>query len=387
MKKMTGIDLCYIPKIERLMKRSKRFLKKCFTKREIKEFRERNFSARSIASAWTAKEAFAKALGLGIYEVGLLNISLLHNNKGRPFIEYTGDLNIRNIEVSISHEGDYSIAIVRLDKGLRNIETNKGDYGRLGIIAGSIGMAGAVMLSSMSALRSGVGLCYVISPNKILPILQSRLIEPVFIRTSAKDYFNEDSLEEVLEKISDLDALAIGPGMGRGEGVEKFIKGILKSDLPMVIDADGINAIGTKDLMRDAPTIITPHPKEFSRLIKREVIDIQSDRIGFAQRFAKETGAVIALKGNKTVVASKDELYINNTGNPGMATAGSGDVLTGIVATLLSQNHSPFQATMRAVKIHGLSGDLAMHKYGDTSLIARDLIEFLPKAIRSEYEI
>lgn len=394
----TGID---IARIERFKNLKERFFKRCFTSKEIEELQERHFKLESISSIFSAKEAFSKAYGLGIFEFGFQNVSLLHDEFGKPFLDFSEDgyskLRKRALtfeDVSISHDGDYVISVVLLKEGVkkefylnnRNKESNKGDYGRLGIIAGSKGMAGSNYLASMAALRTGSGLVYSLVPSSLEEIMQIKSTE-IIVRgiSTAGDFFNKESIDEVMDTIKDFDAVAIGPGLGRNEETGIFVREILKNfNGSTVLDADGINLVTLDFLSKlEKDLVITPHPKEFSRLIDKPVKEIQANREDITAKFAKDIGKTILLKGNKTIVASaKADLYVNQTGNPGMATAGSGDVLTGIIGSLLGQGYGIFEAGKLGAYFHGLAGDIGAEKKGEASLIASDIIGFLPKALK-----
>jgi NAD(P)H-hydrate epimerase len=182
------------------------------------------------------------------------------------------------------------------------------------------------------------------------------------------------------------DVIAVGPGLGRSAALSQLMLGLLsRCARPMVLDADGLNNLGDASAalkQRAGPVVITPHPGEFARLIKAQTAQVQAQRRELAAALALECGIVVVLKGHATVVTDGRRLYCNTTGNPGMATAGSGDVLTGLIAALLGQGLEPFAAAQLGVYLHGLAGDLARTGVGDVGLIAADLIEYLPTARR-----
>ncbi|NLM05396.1 MAG: NAD(P)H-hydrate dehydratase [Tissierellia bacterium] len=394
----TGID---IAKIERFENLKERFFKRCFTSKEVEELKKRRFKLESIASIFSAKEAFSKAYGLGIFEFGFQNVSLLHDDFGKPFLEFSeeGQRKLLNRgltyeDVSISHDGGFVVSLVLLkDKfqkeyslKARDRESNKGDYGRVGIIAGSKGMVGANYLASKAALRTGAGLVYSIVPSAIEEIMQIKSTEIIVKGVeNSKDFFSKSSIKEVMNIIKDFDAIALGPGLGLEEDTGDFVKEILSSyEKPIVLDADGINLVNLDFLSSlDKDFVLTPHPKEFSRLIDRPVKEIQANRENIALKVSHIIGKTILLKGNNTLVASPDgDLHVNKTGNPGMATAGSGDVLTGIIAGLLGQGYGSFEAAKLGAYFHGLAGDIGAGEKGEASLIAGDIINYLPEALR-----
>lgn len=269
----------------------------------------------------------------------------------------------------------------------RAVDGHKGDYGKVCIIAGSIGMSGAAALAGRAALRAGAGLVRVATPKSVLPIVAS--IEPSFTtialpedsngRTSAK------AINTILEAIGQNDAVAFGPGIGISGALRSILETLLdQQNLRLVIDADGLNNLaGIKNwpARLKAKLILTPHPGEMKRLwsgLLRE--ELPADRQEQALQLAQRTNTVVVLKGAGTVVTDGEKVYINKTGNPGMATAGSGDVLTGIITALLGQDLSDFDAAVLGVYLHGLAGDIAVEKIGQVSLMATDIIDSLPGA-------
>ena len=267
----------------------------------------------------------------------------------------------------------------------RKREIHKGDCGRILIVAGSWGMAGAAVLAARGALRAGSGLVQLAVPEKIFPIVQTGIIEATCL---------SDDLSAI--DWSRYDAAAIGPGLGTGTESIKKVKDVLNLyDGPLIIDADGLNVLAAlgeaafdKIRHRTAETIITPHIGEARRLMGE---DYSPDLAGeqFAQELAVKTGAVTVLKGAGTVVALPDgATYTNTTGNPGMATAGSGDVLTGIITALCGQKKpsgakiKPLEAALAGVYIHGLAGDLGAAEKGEYGLTAEDIAEFTAYALK-----
>jgi NAD(P)H-hydrate epimerase len=191
----------------------------------------------------------------------------------------------------------------------------------------------------------------------------------------------------LVELLRESTAAGVGPGLGRGSGVSAAVRAALEQTaLPLALDADGLNALPSPpDLLqrRRGPLVLTPHPGEFARLIGSDIATVQARREDVAVRFAADHGVVLVLKGHRTVVTDGRRLYVNATGNPGMATGGSGDVLTGLVAALLGQKLEPFAAAQLGVYLHGLAGDLARDDLGETALIASDLLDYLPRAFQS----
>lgn len=273
----------------------------------------------------------------------------------------------------------------------REKESNKGTYGRLAIIAGSKGMTGSACLTSMSSLRSGAGLVYLIVPESLMNIYSVKLTEVIMrgIEDHKKGYLCKDdyySIRAILD--NNKDALILGPGLGYDKARIELVKRVLNdSDIPTIVDADGLNCLSHNlDILKDAKSeiILTPHPGEMGKLMDLSAQEIQSNREYYALKFVEEYRVNLILKGNRTIVISKDlEKYINETGNPGMATAGSGDVLGGIVGGLLSQGINAFDASKAAVYIHGLAGDMGADEKTEYGLIASDILENIPYAIKS----
>ena len=269
----------------------------------------------------------------------------------------------------------------------RAVNGHKGDYGKVCIIAGSIGMSGAAALAGRAALRAGAGLVRVATPKSALPIVAA--IEPSFTTIALPEDGNGQisakAINTILEAIGDNDAMAFGPGIGISGALRSILETLLEQEsLRLVIDADGLNNLaGIKnwpDRLK-AKLILTPHPGEFKRLwsgLLRE--GLPADHQQQALQLAQRTNTIIVLKGAGTVVTDGEKVYINKTGNPGMATAGSGDVLTGVITALLGQGLSNFDAAILGVYIHGLAGDIAVKKLGQVSLIATDIAQALPDA-------
>lgn len=268
-------------------------------------------------------------------------------------------------------------------------DAHKGTFGRVFVIAGSSGMSGAAYLAGKAAIRSGAGLVTVGTPISIQDILATKSTEimTLGLRETKKRTLSIDALDEALDFAGKCDSVAIGPGLSQEKDTQRFVLGFIKRcKTPMVIDADALNALaGGLKLIENAkaPVIITPHPGEMARLLSTSLQEVQENRVKFAKLAAKKFLCTVVLKGAATLTATADnELFINSTGNPGMATGGSGDVLTGIIAALLARGLKSWQAAVAGVYIHGLAGDLAAKNTGEISLTAGDLIDFLPEAFR-----
>ena len=271
----------------------------------------------------------------------------------------------------------------------RKPDTHKGDYGHIFILAGSLGFSGAAILCANSAMRSGAGLVTLGLPESLCDIAAKRVFLEVMLKPLPQTKEKALSLSaypRISEFAKNADVLALGPGLSRNPQTQKLIRRIISTiHKPMVIDADALNALaGHLDILRLNPNlkILTPHPGEFSRLAGQSTAYIQKNRETLAKRFACDYNIILVLKGHHTVVASADKVYVNKTGNPGMATAGSGDVLTGIISALLGQGLDGWTAAKTGAYLHGLAGDLAAKEKTQAALIASDIIDHIPEGIK-----
>jgi NAD(P)H-hydrate epimerase len=323
-----------------------------------------------------------------------------------PGAAYTGKLFVEDIGFHINLLSSDALKVALLNResmsGLlpsRRKNSYKGDYGHVLVVAGSQGKTGAALLTAEACLRAGAGLVTLGTPASLMAIVQARVTEAMSLPLpdTGKGVLLPEALDDILAFSGKCDVIAIGPGIGVAEGIEMLMTGlVLKSPVPLVIDADGLNALcsalGTGQRIREtlrnarSPLILTPHPGEMARLLSdtgQGIREIERDRIGVAVSFAKDTATYLVLKGVPTVVASPEgAVFINTSGNPGMATGGSGDVLTGIIAALLGQELEPIHAAALGVYVHGLAGDIAAGRLGMLSLIASDLIAALPETFR-----
>ncbi len=276
----------------------------------------------------------------------------------------------------------------------RPAESNKGNYGHALVVGGSLGKAGAAAMAGMAVLRAGAGLSTVATPKSVLGTVSGfhpeLMTEPLpetdsgTISTSARDRIEELAKGKTV--------LAIGPGVSRDSQTAEMVRGLVaRLRLPMVVDADGLNAFEgrTGELNGKGRTlVITPHPGEMARLAGCSIADVQKDRLGTARKFAREHELIVVLKGHRTLVVQPDgEAWVNTTGNPGMATGGTGDILTGMVAGMIAQHSTEaFAAVLAAVHLHGLAGDVMRERVGEHSLVATDLLKGLPEAFRRTRE-
>lgn len=400
----TGIDIIEIKRIENAEKNHENFIKKVFSEREDRYLKSISYKAETMAGMYAAKEAYSKFLGTGFLNFSLTDVEVLHKDSGKPYIVFMGIKS--EADLSISHSRDNAVAVVcgqapflsLPDKNLllkmrsllpeRKSDANKGDFGRIFILGGSLGMTGAPCLSAAGALRSGAGLVTVGTPASQRFIAAIKLTEAMTLGFSdVNGVFSGEDTGKILKKVNSSDVCAVGMGMGRSAGVNALVWNVLEnSEKPLVIDADGINAVSENiDILKKlkVKAVLTPHPGEMSRLIKMPVSDLQKDRVKTACSFAEEYGTVTVLKGENTVIADSDGKYeINKTGNPGMATGGTGDVLAGVIASFIGQGLKPFDAAVLSVYLHGRAGDIKAKEKGVHGLIASDVAEALPLAIK-----
>jgi NAD(P)H-hydrate epimerase len=276
---------------------------------------------------------------------------------------------------------------VRLAWPERASSAHKGSFGHLLVLAGSARKTGAAVLVAEAALRVGSGLVTVASAESAIPRMASSIAEVMWepLPETPDGSLALDAREAVLALVEQTSAIAIGPGLGTHEETARLVRAVAsEAKRPLVIDADGLNAFVTdRDSLPSArPIALTPHPGEAGRLLGCSSAAVQRDRLRAARGLAASTGTNVLLKGFRTLVAQPaGPTYVNLTGNPGMATAGSGDVLTGMVGSLLAQGADPVHALRASAYAHGLAADLAAAEHGQTSLIARDIIAALPKAL------
>ncbi|MBI2838513.1 MAG: NAD(P)H-hydrate dehydratase [Acidobacteria bacterium] len=315
-----------------------------------------------------------------------------------PACDRCGDVALVPIGIPADALEDPTHRIEMLDPGVasclptRRRDSHKGHYGHALVVAGSMGKTGAAVMTGMAAYRAGAGLVTVATPWSCLPIVASGAAE---IMTEALPETVDGTIDrKAAERVRDLaggrDVLLIGPGVTTNASTVAAVREIIRTrTLPVVVDADAISCFANDyQLLKAAPeappVLITPHPGELSRLLGKSIGEILRDRVGIASQVACELGLYVVLKGYRSIIATPSgDVFINPTGNPGMATGGSGDVLTGIAGGLLAQGVPLPQAANFAVYIHGLAGDLAARETGEVSLVATDLLRFLPAAFRT----
>ena len=268
---------------------------------------------------------------------------------------------------------------------IRPENSNKGTFGRVLVVGGSPCMSGAAYFSAKAAYRTGAGLVQILTHEDNRIILQTQLPEAI-LSTYSEQNFNEDFISEVIEKA---DVIVVGVGLGQSQLAQRLLSLVLSfSDAPIIADADALNLIAKNLALLNsvsAPLIITPHMMEMARLCHTDVSEIMANTVGFATSFAEKNSLICVLKDHESVVCDgsiNSPIYINKSGNSGMSTGGSGDVLTGIIAALIAQGMPPFEATTLGVYIHGLAGDAASDELGEYSVMASDIIEHISTIIK-----
>ena len=276
----------------------------------------------------------------------------------------------------LNHEAVLSLLPERAEDG------HKGDFGKILLLCGSRGFTGAAYLAAMGALRSGAGLVYLGVPESIYAIEAVKLNEPVvFPLPDEGGMLSAAAVPEILERLPKMDAVLIGCGLGQSEGTLEVVRAVLENAAcPVVVDADGINVLGLhKDILRGRtyPTILTPHEGEFRRLAA-----LGPDRLASSAALTKDLGAIVLLKGHRTCITDGETTYINHTGNPGMAVGGSGDLLSGIIVSLLGQGLEPLEAAACGAWLHGAAGDICAAEIGQYGMLPTDMLEVLPRLLR-----
>jgi NAD(P)H-hydrate epimerase len=268
---------------------------------------------------------------------------------------------------------------------------HKGQAGHVAILAGSPGKTGAAAMTALAAVRGGAGLVTLMAPQSLNPIFEVKITEPMTLPLQETDAHSVsmDAFDEIMDFLSNKHCLAVGPGVSLHPETQELVrKLIVTSPCPVVADADALTALtGHCEILKQALSsiVITPHPGEMARLLDVSTTDIQSDRLGVAEKFAKDFGVVVVLKGHRTVVADPSgRMAINTTGNPAMASGGMGDILTGLIGSLLAQGLDPFEAACVGVFVHGLAADRIVEKrgWGTRGLAATDLLEEIPAVLK-----
>lgn len=267
----------------------------------------------------------------------------------------------------------------------RETNSHKGTFGTLSCVCGSRGFAGAAVMSAEAAIKCGVGLVNVLLPESIYNIVASNLCEPIFtlLKETKDGTLSIDCKEKLFLALEKSTACLVGCGLGNNEDTRNLIFNIIENyNRPIVVDADGINAVSMNiNVLREAkgPIILTPHSGEMGRLLKKDTDFVNANREYCAKKIAVENNVTVILKGSRTIVSDKNgDTFINITGNPGMATAGMGDVLAGMIASFLAQGMKPLNAAISGVYLHGTAGDICAEKFSQISMSATDVINELP---------
>lgn len=270
---------------------------------------------------------------------------------------------------------------------MRAIDCNKGDFGKTGIYGGSVEYSGALKLASLSlgALRSGTGISRIITSRDVLPLLGSNILEQTLV--VLPDYEDSHFREKLYDSISDLDSLAFGMGLGNDSHLEEVLEFLIKNYTGnLIIDAEGLNTLSRMklEILKDKKCniVLTPHVKEFSRLCFKDIEEIKRNSLQLVLEFAKKYQVIVLLKGHTTTISDGVDTYLVTTGCPGMATAGSGDVLSGILAGMLAYHDFTMRTIAASVFLHGVAGSLAEEENTDISMVASDIISCIGKAIK-----
>ncbi len=310
-----------------------------------------------------------------------------------PGAEYAGRVSVCDISFAPQaiEAQDISVNIVnKINLPKRSRSTHKGSFGRVFALCGSQGFAGAAALSSQAALRTGCGLVTLGIPFSLSDVMAAKLTEVITLPLAEREgRLSSECIPIIDRTVAQSDAVVCGCGLGKSGDVTEVVSHLVRtSDIPVVLDADGINAlVGHKDILRHtaAETVVTPHLGEMARLLGTTVREVQNDVVGVAKAFAAEYNVVTVLKSASTVVALPDgAAYINTAGNSGMATAGSGDVLSGVIASLIAQGLPPAEAAVSGVLIHARAGDFACAKLGEHGMLAGDILSSVPDVMRGE---
>lgn len=266
----------------------------------------------------------------------------------------------------------------------RKADAHKGDMGKVLMLCGSVGYTGAAALAAMGALRTGAGLVYLGVPSSIYEILATKLSVPIVFPLPERDgKLSIEAIQRINTYLPTMDAVLIGPGLGISSGTEAVVKAVIQNyDGPVILDADGITVMSQhKNILRDrtGQTVITPHEGEFCRFTGKKLIE---DRMASAKSLAEQMGCVVVLKGHNTVITDGTQTYLNTTGNPGMAVGGSGDVLAGVIASLVGQGLSPLEAAACGAWLHGAAGDICAKMIGQYGMLPTDLLHVLPRLMK-----
>jgi holo-[acyl-carrier-protein] synthase len=399
-----GVDVTAIERIEKAYARHKgRFLHKFLTDKEIAYCANQ---PESWAGRWAAKEAIGKAMPSGVPRPRMVDVEILPRADGRPHVWVGPQTTLagQSVDVSIAHDGHFAIAVAVIPDGGpvsrvaqppagfrlpdRPRDGHKGTFGTVVALAGSQGFTGAAYLASMGAARSGAGLVRLLVGQSIYAILAEKCTEVMVtpVPEISPGVVGHVSVSGVLRGFAGADAGVIGPGLGQDASTRRLLEdAIPRIPAPLVLDADALNLLAEHRalLPRLSPEIIlTPHPAEFGRLCGLGVPAIQADREGVARRFAQEWHKVVVLKGARTVIAAADgRVTVNEAATPALASGGTGDVLSGLIAGLRAQGLPSFEAAVTGVHLHGLAGLHLEEEIGRAGVLASDLLAVIPRVM------
>ena len=394
---LVGVDVASIARIERALQRHPRFAERIYTEAE------RRYCGRKPerwASRWAAKEAVRKLYGSARVRLPAMREVEVVRGRGAPSIRVRGE--DTTVALSLTHDAGVAIAVVaaaevqtdlrqRVPSALRLAprpeDGHKGTFGRVLVVAGSRGYTGAPQLASLGAARGGAGLVNLGIPEAIYPIVASHCIEvmPSPLPDGGAGVLRWEGLDALHELLRVADVLVIGPGVGRASETEVALLDILRDlPCPTVVDADALTIAAAHDFdwrVCGQPVVLTPHPAEMGRLAKLETAVVQADRQGVATRYAHERGAVVVLKGAETVIAGPDgRVHVDAHRVVALATGGTGDVLAGLLGSMMAQGLDAFEAAVAAVTIHAEAGLLVKARRGRAGGLASDVVEALPEA-------
>jgi hydroxyethylthiazole kinase-like uncharacterized protein yjeF len=314
-----------------------------------------------------------------------------------PAEDYVGELKISDISIPPYLFEDENLKLEWVEEDMirpyfrrRRRDAHKGTYGHLFVVSGSLGKTGAAVMAGKAALKMGAGLVTVGTPRSCLPIVARSMMELMTepLPETEEGTLSSAAVEKVLNLIKGKDAFMLGPGISTHDSTKDFVISLLPQiKIPLILDADALNILAFKtDILKSLskPVILTPHPGEFARLVKLPIKEVLAKRLELVPRFAAEYGVYVVLKGYRTLIAAPDgRTCVNPTGNPGMASGGSGDVLSGMIASMIIQEKNILEAVLAAVYIHGLSGDIGAKRLGEKFLTAGNIITYLPAAMRT----
>jgi hydroxyethylthiazole kinase-like uncharacterized protein yjeF len=397
-----GVDVLGIERMALAVRRSgDGFLTRSFTEAELAYC---GGSAEKLAGRWAAKEAVIKCFDGTPLCFPRRRIEVLPAASGAPRVTLLGDSSGASVQVSITHQAGVAIAtaVLELAGGAellpppaavrvprRSPDANKGTFGTVVLLAGSLGLTGAAYLSAMGAARGGAGKVRLLCAQTIYPILAAKCVEVMAMPVPevAPGAPGHADREVILRQFEDATAALVGPGLGRDRSTWRLIHDLLEHlSCPLVVDADGLNALAEDRRLLGrlrGDRVLTPHPGEMGRLLRRRTAEVQADRPGAAAALAKESGAVVVLKGARTLVAAPDGRLSEDPHEvPALATGGTGDVLGGLIAALLAQGLEPFDAAATGVYVHAAAGRRIAQRLGDSGLLASDLLLEIPPVMQ-----